>query len=100
VPGVLASAWGLCAYALGLVAGGIGSTELIAGAALAAATLLAAAIWVHVATGGLLAVGYPRRRRATVPRERVRPARLPRLCDPDAPGRARPRAPSARPSAA
>jgi len=99
MPGVLASVWSLCAYALGLVTGGTGSTELIAGAAVAAATLLAIAIWVHVATGGLLAAGY-RLRRRPAPRERARPARLPRLCDPDAAGRARPRAPSARPSVA
>jgi hypothetical protein len=76
MPGVLASVWSLCAYALGLVAGGTGSTELIAGAAVAAATLLAIAIWVHVATGGLLAAGY-RLRRRPAPRERARPARLP-----------------------
>jgi hypothetical protein len=100
VPGVMASAWSLCAYALGLVAGGTGPTELIAGAALAAASVLAVAIWAHVATGALSGSGYPLRRRTAAPRERLRPARLPRLRDPDAAGRTRPRAPSARPSAA
>lgn len=100
MPAVLASAWSLWAYALGLVAGGTSSTELIAGAALAAASLLAVAISVHLAASRPFGAGRPARLPTAALGDRARRARLPRLCDPDAPGRARPRAPSARPSAA
>jgi hypothetical protein len=100
VPGVLASAWSLWAYALGLIAGGTSPTELIAGATLAAASLLAVAISVHLAAGRLYGAGRAARLRTAALGERARCARLPRLRDPDAPGRIRPRAPSARASAA
>ncbi|GAA4677438.1 DUF6412 domain-containing protein [Phytohabitans rumicis] len=90
----------LCAYVIGLFAGGTSSTELIAGAALAAVSLLAIAVSFHVAAGRLPGTGRPARLHSAAVREHTRGARLPRLRDPDAAGRARPRAPSARPSAA
>ena len=100
MPGVLASGLSLWVDALGVVLGGTGSTELIVATALTIATLLAVAIAVRLAAGGRFGVGHPAPPRAAVLRDRARRARLPRLRDPDAPGRARPRAPSMRPSAA
>jgi len=72
--------------------------ELVAGAALAAATLIAVAVTIHF-------VGWPCRpadpaRHASILRDRARRSRVPRQIDPDASGRPRPRAPSASPSAA
>ena len=100
MPGVLASAWSLWAYALGLVADGANSTELITAAALAVASVLAVAMSDHLAASRLFGASRPARLRTAALGERARRARLPRLRDPDASGRARPRAPSARPSAA
>jgi hypothetical protein len=100
VTAVPASAWRLWAYALCLVAGGTDSTELIAGAALAAASLLAAAIAVHLAVSRLSGAQHTARVRTATLGDHARRVRLPRLRDPDAAGRARPRAPSPRPSAA
>lgn len=96
--GVTAGAWCLWAYAIGLVLG-TGSTELLAGAAVAAVSALAVLLAVSLIAGRLPgtgahtlagAAGFARHRRPPVPR----------LCDPDAAGRARPRAPSPVPSAA
>jgi len=100
VPAALTIGWNLWAYALGLLAGGTSSTELIAGAALAAASLLAVAISVHLTASRLFDAGRPARLRAAALSDHARRGRLPALCDPDAPGRTRPRAPSARLSAA
>ncbi len=99
MPAALASVWSLWAYALGLAAG-TSSTELIAGAALAAASLLAVAIAVHLAVSRLSGADHPARLRPAALGDLARRTRLPRLRDPDAAGRVRPRAPSARPSVA
>ncbi|MER7890615.1 DUF6412 domain-containing protein [Micromonospora sp. NPDC094482] len=70
---------------------------LLAGAALGAAVLLATLL----AARALVLGAAPRTiRRAAALRARARHRRVPRQVDPDAPGRARPRAPGARPSAA
>ncbi|RKN40017.1 hypothetical protein D7223_28060 [Micromonospora endolithica] len=68
--------------------------DLLAGVAL---VLVAALLAVHLAAAGLA----PRaERRASRLRAWVRRRRVPRQVDPDAPGRPRPRAPGAHPSAA
>jgi hypothetical protein len=72
--------------------------ELLAGAALAAATLLAAAIAVRILVAPSPSADPARR--ATRSRDRAWGGRVPRQLDPDAAGRPRPRAPSAHPSAA
>ena len=72
-----------------------GSTQLFLGLAVVAAALL-----IVLAAAGLPVLAPPR---STAPgrlRDSVRPRRLPRLLDPGAAGRPRPRAPSAHPAAA
>jgi hypothetical protein len=96
--------WGLWAFVLWhltLGAGGAtGSTELLAGSALAAAALLAIAVSRYVAGRPHWRAASPGIKTVAPARERRRPTRAPRACDPDAAGHARPRAPSALPSAA
>lgn len=72
--------------------------ELLAGAALGAALLLAVVLAVRLVTVG---AGAPRAgRRSRALRDRARRRRTPRQLDPDAPGRPRPRAPGVRPATA
>jgi hypothetical protein len=85
---------GTWAYALTLLADR--PAGLLAGAAVAAALLLATLLALRVRAlptppAGPLAVAL---------RARARHRRVPRQVDPDAPGRPRPRAPGLRPSAA
>ncbi|TYC24211.1 hypothetical protein FXF52_11585 [Micromonospora sp. MP36] len=70
--------------------------ELLAGAALAAALLLATLLALRVRA----LPDPPGGRHATALRARARGRRVPRQADPDAAGRPRPRAPGLRPSAA
>jgi hypothetical protein len=89
---------GTWAYALAqLTALADRPATLLAGAAVAAALLLATLLALRVR-----AVPGPRRsaRHATALRARARGRRVPRQVDPDAAGRPRPRAPGLRPSAA
>jgi hypothetical protein len=83
--------WGLWAYTV-LMSFPVNPAELLAGAVLAGAVvavsgLVAARLagWMRPASGAA--------RMATAVRQRIRGARLPRLYDPDAKGRPRPRAP-------
>lgn len=90
---------GWWAYALAhLVTAATQPAELLAGAAVAAATLLAVAVAVHLVTAWPGAANAARRGRTI--RDRARRARIPRQLDPDAAGRPRPRAPSVLLSAA
>lgn len=89
--GVVTGTW---AYALALVADR--PVELLAGAAVAAALLLAALLALRVRA----LPTPPGTRHAASLRARARNRRMPRQVDPDAPGRPRPRAPGLRPSAA
>ncbi|MEU6078446.1 DUF6412 domain-containing protein [Micromonospora sp. NPDC047074] len=96
MPGPLGIVLGMWAYAfthLTLLADR--PAGLLAGAALAAVVLLALALAVHAA-----GAGAPRGDRAVALRARASRRRMPRLVDPDAAGRPRPRAPGAHPSAA
>ncbi|SCL13222.1 DUF6412 domain-containing protein [Micromonospora inyonensis] len=72
--------------------------ELLAGAAVGVALLLATTVAVLVTVVG--AAGPQAVRRARSLRERARRRRVPRQLDPDAPGRPRPRAPGGRPATA
>lgn len=65
----------------------------LAGAALAGAVLAVAVLAVTRVGGPPPPPGAGGHRRAIAVRQRARRARLPRLLDPDAPGRPRPRAP-------
>jgi hypothetical protein len=56
---------------------------------------LAALVVAFLAGAGHRSIGTPAQVRAASIRQRARHAGVPLLCDPDAPGRARPRAPSA-----
>lgn len=69
--------------------------ELLAGAAVAVAALLAVAIAAHLA-GGQLRPRDDSTHRGSTLRERARRRLVPRLLDPDAAGRPRPRAPGVR----
>ncbi|MFE9206798.1 MULTISPECIES: DUF6412 domain-containing protein [unclassified Micromonospora] len=97
MPGILVAVTGAWAYALAqLTVLADRPAALLAGAAVAAALLLAVLLAARV---GVL----PDRlggRHATALRARARHRRVPRQVDPDAPGRPRPRAPGLRPSAA
>ncbi|MCM0675880.1 DUF6412 domain-containing protein [Micromonospora phytophila] len=95
MPGPLGIVLGMWAYSLTqLTVLADRPAELLAGAAL---VLLAALLAVQVALAG----GSPRvGRRAVALRASSRRCRVPRLVDPDAAGRPRPRAPGAYPSAA
>ncbi|MEH0986190.1 DUF6412 domain-containing protein [Micromonospora sp. CPCC 205556] len=91
MPGLLVAVTGLWAYALTeLTLLGQGPVELLAGAAVVAALLLAALLAARPrpaerpARGGRWGLGL---------RERARRRRVPRQVDPDAAGRPRPRAP-------
>lgn len=96
--GSLAGVGALWAYAFGqFPAGGTGSAELITGTL--AVALLAVAITLRLAHLGLLPPSRVVCRRVSVPRGSDRRVRTPRVLDPDAAGRPRPRAPSAYPSA-
>ena len=93
---MLVSWW---AYALAhVVTVAIQPAELLAGAAVAAATLLTVAIALRLVAGPHRTANAARR--GVTIRERARRARVPRQLDPDAAGRPRPRAPSPLPSAA
>ena len=70
--------------------------QLVSGAAVAAAALLAVTIAVHLVARVRVAADQPDRRAFTL-RERGRRRPVPRQLDPDAAGRPRPRAPSAHP---
>ncbi|MFG2056930.1 DUF6412 domain-containing protein [Micromonospora sp. NPDC048930] len=97
MPGVLVGVTGLWAYALAqlsLLADR--PATLLAGAAVAAALLLAALLASRVRA----LPDPPGGRHATALRARARGRRVPRQADPDAPGRPRPRAPGRHPSAA
>ncbi|NES16963.1 hypothetical protein G3562_24615 [Micromonospora sp. PPF5-6] len=93
--GAVTSAWAYALAQLTLVADR--PAAVLAGAAVAAALLLAAllASRVRALPGGPGAI-----RHATALRARARGRRVPRQADPDAAGRPRPRAPGLRPSAA
>lgn len=73
---------------LGLAAFADQPASVLAGA-------LAAVVVAFLAGGAHLAIGRPAHIRATSLRQRARRTGVPPLRDPDAPGRARPRAPSA-----
>ncbi|MFG1676423.1 DUF6412 domain-containing protein [Micromonospora sp. NPDC049282] len=88
--GLVTGTW---AYALALLADR--PAGLLAGAAVAAALLLATLLALRVR----LVPPPPGTRHAASLRARVRTRRVPRQVDPDAPGRPRPRAPGLRPSA-
>ncbi|WP_346538437.1 DUF6412 domain-containing protein [Micromonospora sp. DPT] len=97
MPGLLVAVTGLWAYALTeLTLLGQRPAELLAGAAVVAALLLATLLAARPRR-----VGGPARggRRGVGLRERARRRRVPRQVDPDAAGRPRPRAPGWRPSA-
>ncbi|GGM19859.1 MULTISPECIES: DUF6412 domain-containing protein [Micromonospora] len=70
--------------------------ELLAGAAVVAAALLAALLAAHPRACTVRRIA----RHGTGLRQRARQRRMPRQVDPDAAGRPRPRAPGAAPSAA
>ncbi|QLQ40173.1 DUF6412 domain-containing protein [Micromonospora robiginosa] len=89
--GLLTGPW---AYALALVADR--PAGLLAGAAVAAALLLATVLALRVRA----LPTPPGARHAASVRARARSRRMPRQVDPDAPGRPRPRAPGLRSSAA
>ncbi|SCL41373.1 hypothetical protein GA0074692_6283 [Micromonospora pallida] len=72
--------------------------ELLAGAAVGAALLLATVVAILVTAVG--PAGPRAVRQARSLRERARRRRMPRQLDPDAPGRPRPRAPGVRPATA
>ncbi|MEU5724021.1 DUF6412 domain-containing protein [Micromonospora sp. NPDC047738] len=96
MPGILVAVTGAWAYALAqLTVLADRPAALLAGAAVAAALLLAVLLAARV---GVLP--EPGARHATALRARARHRRVPRQVDPDAPGRPRPRAPGLRPSAA
>ena len=80
-----------------IAAPGSGPAEMLA---LAAAGLVAVILTVHLATGGLRGPGHPVPHRGAAMRARALSARTPRLRDPDAAGRSRPRAPATSPSVA
>ncbi|WP_246016983.1 DUF6412 domain-containing protein [Micromonospora pisi] len=99
MPESLLSVVGWWAYALAhVVTVATQPSELLAGAAVAAATLLVIAVAVRL-VGTVPGAGNAARRGLTI-RERARRARIPRQLDPDAAGRPRPRAPSVLLSAA
>ncbi|MFI5832613.1 DUF6412 domain-containing protein [Micromonospora sp. NPDC051300] len=89
--GLLTGTW---AYALALVADR--PAGLLAGAAVAAALLLATVLALRVRA----LPAPPVTRHAASVRARARSRRMPRQVDPDAAGRPRPRAPGLSPSAA
>ncbi len=85
---------------LGLAAFADQPASVLAGALAAVvvaflAGALAAVVVAFLAGGAHLPIGRPAHVRATSLRQRARRAGVPPLRDPDAPGRARPRAPSA-----
>jgi uncharacterized membrane protein len=86
---------GMLLWALSLLLSPTPSTTHLV---LGLAVVLAAALIVAAATG----IGTWRTEVRSAPRAKspLRPVRLPRLADPDAAGRPRPRAPSAYPTAA
>ncbi|MFC4147068.1 DUF6412 domain-containing protein [Micromonospora mangrovi] len=98
MPGLLMAVTGPWAYALAqLTVLADRPVEVLAGAAVAAALLLATLLAFRVRG----VPGAPRSgQRATALRARARGRRVPRQVDPDAAGRPRPRAPGLRPSAA
>ncbi|MFU8872067.1 DUF6412 domain-containing protein [Micromonospora sp. SL4-19] len=96
MPGLMVAVAGAWAYALTLLAADR-PAGLLAGAAVAAALLLATLLALRSrAIPGAARSGW----RPVTLRERARRRRVPRQVDPDAPGRPRPRAPGRRPSAA
>lgn len=104
LPETAAAAWG---HALAQLAGFAGLTgfpthpaELVAIAAIAATAVLAVATAVRLLPRARPAHHHRVAVPAAARRERVRRRSVPRLCDPGARGRRRPRAPSALPSAA
>jgi hypothetical protein len=74
--------------------------ELVAVAAIAATAVLAVAVTVRLLPRARLVLGHRAALPAAARRDRVRRRSVPRLCDPAARGRRRPRAPSALRSAA
>ncbi|WP_446216703.1 DUF6412 domain-containing protein [Micromonospora sp. IBHARD004] len=98
MPGLLMAVAGTWAYALAqLTVLADRPVVLLAGAAVAAALLLATLL----ALRSRVLPGAPRSGRlATALRARARGRRVPRQVDPDGAGRPRPRAPGRRPSAA
>ncbi|MEU4568127.1 DUF6412 domain-containing protein [Micromonospora sp. NPDC023956] len=98
VAGLSVAIWAW-AYALGqVVVLADRPVELLAGAAVGAALLLATMVAVLVTVAG--AAGPRAVRQARSLRERARRRRVPRQLDPDAPGRPRPRAPGVFPATA
>ncbi|GAB7050292.1 DUF6412 domain-containing protein [Catenuloplanes indicus] len=96
--GFLWSLWAWTAAQLTQAApAGSSPAEMIA---LAAAGLVAVVLAIHLATGRLCGPGYPAPHRGAAMRVRALNTRTPRLRDPDAAGRSRPRAPAALPSVA
>jgi hypothetical protein len=94
----LAGLWHVAGY----LPGPAGNSQALAGAVLAAALLAVVAIGCVTvgATFGRARAPIPVARRVTAQREKSWHAAFQRLRDPDAPGRARPRAPAAAPAAA
>lgn len=93
--------WSLWTWAAAqLTTPGASPAELLASAAVAAAGLVAVVLAVHLATGRLAGPGRPALHRGTALRVRALGTRTPRLRDPDAAGRSRPRAPATLPSVA
>jgi hypothetical protein len=84
--------WGL--WALFAVQSPVPSSHLVLGLAVAAAALL-----IVVAAAGLRLAPIPAAAWSPAVARRVRIERLPRLLDPDAAGRPRPRAPTSGPAA-
>lgn len=95
----LSTTWVLWAYALLHLAGPGEPGQLVVGAAVGAATLLAVAVAARTAVGRLTELLVPAGRTLRGWR-RTRRSRPARLFDPDAAGRPRPRAPSAVPPVA
>ncbi|MEV7230479.1 DUF6412 domain-containing protein [Polymorphospora sp. NPDC051019] len=91
---MLMSLMGLWAFALAqFAAHSAHPAELLAGATVVVAALLAVAVAVHLVVAGPRGADESTRTGATL-RERARRRSLPRLLDPDAAGRPRPRAPA------